>query len=71
MRAKIVALIGAVALTAGCATAVDRGADRLAERAGDAVHDYCDGTTEADREAVRTRVNDHADPYRVEIDCDD
>lgn len=71
MRVVAVLVVALMALAlAGCAGVVER-SDRMAERVGNSVHDYCETTEQEDRDALRLRVNEWADPHAVEVMCDE
>jgi len=65
----VCAFVLIASIAAGCAGIVER-SDRAAERVGSAVTDYCETTSPEDREALRARVNDAAEPHAVEMICD-
>jgi len=69
MRLDVIVVLVVASAIAACAAVVER-SDRAAERVGSAVTDYCETTSPEDREALRARVNDAAEPHAVEVICD-
>jgi len=67
---RVLVVLSTTFVVVGCASITDR-SDRLADRVGHAVHDYCEDVSSEARTALRARANEAAAPHAVEVACDE